>query len=130
MNKQSLLLLRFAGLFGVIGAILGAHMAGAGSYAFRAVHAHILVVGWLSLFSWAVFYKVFQTTQTKLTTWHVWTAIIGSTGLSLGMWLHNVKPFNLPEGLTLTVYIGGGVALLVSFILFFTITLLYKDKKQ
>lgn len=128
MNKQSLLLLRFAGVFGVIGAALGAHMAGAGSYAFRAVHAHILVVGWLSLFGWAVFYKVFQTTQTKLTTFHVWSAIIGSIGLSAGMWLYMVKPFNLPEVLTLFIYIGGGAALLVSFILFCIITFLYKDK--
>jgi hypothetical protein len=128
MNKNSLLLLRFASVFGVIGAILGAHMAGAGSYAFRAIHAHILVVGWLSLFAWAVFYKVFQTTETILTKIHVWSAIIGSVGLTLGMWLYMVKPFNLPEGLTLVIYIGGGVALLVSFVFFFFITMFYKEK--
>ncbi|WP_405098216.1 hypothetical protein [Oceanobacillus sp. FSL H7-0719] len=130
MNKQSKLLLQFSGLFGVIGATLGAHMAGAGSYAFRAIHAHILVVGWLSLFGWAVFYKVFQVQRTKLTTLHVWTAIIGSVGLSAGMWLYMLKPFNLPETLTLIIYIGGGVALLLSFVLFFILTLLYKDDNK
>ncbi|WP_404331921.1 hypothetical protein [Mesobacillus maritimus] len=128
MNRHNQLLLRFAGVFGVIGAVLGAHMAGAGSYAFRAVHAHILVVGWLSLFAWAVFYKVFQTSQTILTKIHVWSAIIGSVGLTVGMWLYMVKPFNLPEGLTLVIYIGGGVALLVSFVCFFFITMFYKEK--
>lgn len=127
MNKNSQLLLRFAGFFGVIGAILGAHMAGSSSYAFRPVHAHILVVGWLTLFGWALFYKVFQTTQTFLTKMHVWTAIIGSVGLTVGMWLYMVKPFNLPEGFTLTFYILGGVALLLSFVLFFFITLLYRE---
>ena len=129
MNKYSLLLLRFAGVFGVIGAILGAHMAGAGSYAFRPVHAHILVVGWLSLFAWSVYYKVFQTSETLLTKIHVWTAIIGSIGLSGGMWLYMVKPFDLPESLTLVLYIGGGVALLVSFIIFFLITLFYREEE-
>lgn len=129
MNKNSQILLRFAGIFGVIGAILGAHMAGSGSYAFRPIHAHILVVGWLSLFAWAVYYKVFQTSQTVLTKVQVWSAIIGSVGLTVGMWLYMVKPFNLPEGLTLIFYIGGGVALLVSFVSFFLITLFYREEK-
>ncbi|QQZ08489.1 hypothetical protein [Heyndrickxia vini] len=129
MNNNSKVLLRFAGIFGVIGAVLGAHMAGSGSYAFRPVHAHILVVGWLTLFGWAVFYKVFQTKETILTKIHVWTAIIGSTGLTIGMWLYMVKPFDLPEGVTLVIYIGGGVALLLSFIMFFLLTLFYKEEK-
>lgn len=38
-------LIRFAAIFGLIGAFLGSHMAGAGSLAFRPVHAHILVFG-------------------------------------------------------------------------------------
>ncbi|WP_026909145.1 hypothetical protein [Paucisalibacillus globulus] len=128
MNKNSVLLLRFAAIFGVIGAILGAHMAGSGSYAFRAVHAHILVVGWLTLFGWAVFYKVFQTTNNLLSKIHVWSAILGSVGLTIGMWLYMVKPFNLPEGITLAIYIGGGVLLLISFIVFFLITLFYREE--
>ncbi|MEB5456445.1 hypothetical protein [Virgibacillus pantothenticus] len=41
-------------------------MAGAGGYEFRTVHAHILVVRWLTLFSWAVYYKVFAPTNKKL----------------------------------------------------------------
>lgn len=129
MNNNSKILLRFASLCGLIGAILGAHMAGSGSYAFRPVHAHILVVGWLSLFAWAVYYKVFQTSQTVLTRIHVWSAIIGSAGLTIGMWLYMVRPFDLPEGFTLVLYIGGGVALLVSFFVFFLLTLLYKEEK-
>lgn len=130
MNKNSLILLRFASLFGVIGAILGAHMAGSGSYLFRPIHAHILVVGWLSLFAWAVYYKVFQTTQTLLTRVHVWSAIIGSSGLTVGMWLYMVKPFDLPESLTLILYIAGGVALLISFIVFFLMTIFYREENE
>ncbi|WP_342748181.1 hypothetical protein [Virgibacillus ndiopensis] len=50
MNKYSKILLRFSALFALVGAFLGSHMAGAGGYAFKTVHAHILVVGWLTLF--------------------------------------------------------------------------------
>src|SRR5690625_6610804 len=107
MNHYSRTLLRFSAIFGLIGAILGAYMAGAGSYAFRAVHAHILVVGWLSLFAWAVYYKVFQTSESIWTKLHFWTAIIGSVGLSVGMWLYMVRPFELPDAVILIVYIGG-----------------------
>lgn len=129
MNTNSLTLLRLAAIYGVIGAILGAHMAGAGSYAFRPVHAHILVVGWLTLFGWAIFYKVFQVKESLLTKIHVSTSILGSIGLTIGMWLYMVKPFDLPEGITLAIYIGGGVLLLVSFIIFLLITIFFCDEK-
>lgn len=130
MKKYSQLLLKFSGVFALIGAILGAHMAGSGSYAFRPVHAHILVVGWLSLFAFSVFYKVFQPKQNVLSALHVWSAIIGTIGLTIGMWLYNVKPFDLPEGFTLAFYIIGGTILLISFALFFILTLLHKDSER
>lgn len=44
-----------AALFSVIGVYLCSHMAGASNYMFRAIHAYILVVGWLSLFFFEIF---------------------------------------------------------------------------
>lgn len=129
MKNPVKLLLVFAGIFGLIGSLMGAHMAGSGSYALRPIHAHILVVGWLSLFSWSVFYKVFDVEYNALSKLHVWSAIIGTTGLVIGMFLTNVISFNLPEVFTLIVYIGGGVALLLSFVAFFVQTILYQPKK-
>lgn len=123
MNNYSKILLRFSALFSVIGAFLGAHMAGAGSYAFRPIHAHILVVGWLSLFAWAVYYKIFYLKQSLLARLHVWTAIIGSIGLTAGMWLQFLKPFNLPDVFSLIFYIAGGSILLISFVFFLILTL-------
>lgn len=128
MNNYSKPLLQFSALFAVIGAFLGAHMAGAGSVAFRPIHAHILVVGWLSLFAWAVYYKVFYRKVSMLATFHMWTAIIGSIGLSIGMWFHYLKPFNLPEVFTLVFYIVGGTILLISFILFFFLALFHQEE--
>src|SRR5690625_5686872 len=92
-NLWSKRLIRFSAIFGLIGAILGSHMAGAGSLAFRPVHAHILVVGWLSLFAWGIYYKAFQIKVSKLVSFQGWTAIIGSAGLSLGLWLRYLLRF-------------------------------------
>ncbi|WP_462422103.1 hypothetical protein [Salinicoccus sp. Marseille-QA3877] len=129
MNKPVKLLLVFAGIYGLIGTIMGAHMAGAGSYALRPIHAHVLVVGWLSLFSWSVFYQAFDVKYNALSKFHVWTAIIGTTGLILGMFINNVASLGLPDIVTLIAYIGGGVILLLSFAAFFVQTLLYKSEK-
>ena len=88
MQEQwSLRLIRISAIFGLIGTFLGSHMAGAGSYAFRPIHAHILLVGWLSVFAWGIFYKVYKVRAKKLVAVHGWTAIIGSIGLTAGMWL-------------------------------------------
>lgn len=128
MNGRNLLLIRFSAIFAVIGAVLGAHMAGAGSYAFRPIHAHILVVGWLTLFAWGVYYQVFKVKSEKIAIWHIRTAIIGTTGLTVGMWLNFLQPFNISNVISLIMYIGGGVILLISFVLFL-ITTFYIDKR-
>ena len=123
-EKWSLRLIRISALFGLLGTVLGSHMAGAGSYAFRPIHAHILLVGWLSLFAWGVFYKIYKVRAKKLITVHGWTAIIGAIGLTSGMWLQFMQPFGVNETLSLILYIVGGTVLLVSFALFVIVTFL------
>lgn len=129
MYKPVKLLLVAAGFFGLLGTVMGAHMAGSGSHALSPVHAHILVVGWLSLFSWSVFYQAFDVKYNALSKFHVWTAIIGTAGLTGGMFINNVASLGLPDAVTLTAYIGGGVTLLLSFAAFFVQTILYKSNK-
>ncbi|KAB7705393.1 hypothetical protein F9802_14945 [Bacillus aerolatus] len=126
------LLVRTAAIFGFIGAMMGSHMAGAGSYAFRPIHAHILVVGWLSLFAFAAFYRMYSVPRkSKLAGAHVWSAIIGTIGLTSGMWLYTVKPFDLPETFTTVFYIVGGTILLISFLLFVFVAFKYgKDNSK
>lgn len=129
-EKWSLRLIRVAAIFGLIGTVLGSHMAGAGSPAFRPIHAHILLVGWLSLFAWGVFYKIYKVRAKKLLTLQGWTGIIGAIGLTTGMWLQFMKPFNVNETLALIFYIVGGTVLLVSFALFAVITFMTEKKGQ
>lgn len=116
-------MIRISAVFGLIGAFLGSHMAGSGSYAFRPIHAHILVVGWLSVFAWGVFYKIYKVRAKKLVTAHAWTAIIGSIGLTAGMWFQVMQPFGVNETFSLIFYIVGGSILLISFALFILVTL-------
>ena len=128
--KFDVVLLRLSAIYAFIGAFLGSHMAGAGDYAVRPVHAHILVVGWLSLFAFSSYYRSYEVPKTsKLALFHVWTAILGSLGLTVGMWLYNVKPFPLPETFTMVFYIVGGSTLLLSFLLFVFMTFKYSYAK-
>ncbi|WP_231893465.1 hypothetical protein [Rossellomorea aquimaris] len=127
----NVLLLRMSAIYGFIGAFLGSHMAGAGSYAFKPIHAHILVVGWLSLFAFSSYYRSYEVPKnSKLAFAHVWTSIIGSIGLTVGMWLYNLNPFNLPQNFTMVFYIVGGSTLLLSFLLFVFMTFKYSKSKR
>ena len=121
-EKWSLRLIRIAAIFGLIGTVLGSHMAGNGSYAFRPIHAHILLVGWLSMFAWGVFYKIYRVRARKVLTLQGWSGIIGAIGLTTGMWLQFLQPFNVNEVFALVFYIVGGTVLLVSFALFVVVT--------
>lgn len=121
-ERWSLRLIRAGALFGLLGAYLGSHMAGAGSYALRPIHAHILLVGWLSLFVYGLFYKLYKIKSPKLVAVHSWAAIIGAVGLTLGMYLQFIQPFNVNAAAALIAYIVGGTILLISFAIFVLVT--------
>jgi len=106
-------------------------MAGSGSFAFRPIHAHILLVGWLSMFAWGVFYRTYRVRAQKLMSAQGWTAIFGSIGLTVGMWLQYMQPFGVNQAVSLIFYIGGGSILLISFTLFIIVTyFIERDVKQ
>lgn len=128
MIKYSNLLLKVSAVFGLIGAGLGGHMAGSSDYALRPIHAHILVVGWLTLFVWAVYYRVFLPKNQILAGLHVYSAIIGAVGLTGGMALYNFRPDFLPSAVETTFYIGGGAILLLSFVFFCLLAFIQKEK--
>ncbi|WP_320415374.1 hypothetical protein [Psychrobacillus antarcticus] len=77
--------IRVAAMFGLIGAAMCAHMAGAGSYQLRPIHAHILVVGWLNLFSWGVYNHLSHILTHKFAALHVFKTLIGAIGLTNSM---------------------------------------------
>lgn len=123
-KKWSLRLIQFSAIFGFIGTYLGSHMAGQMDYALRPIHAHILLVGWLSVFAWGVFYRLYTVKYKKLVTIHGFLAMIGAIGLTAGMWFYNLNPFNMNETFILIFFIAGGTILLLAFLLFAVITFL------
>ncbi|ATP40512.1 hypothetical protein CSE16_10890 [Solibacillus sp. R5-41] len=125
-KKWGIRFIRLAAIFGLIGAFIGSDMSGSGNYALRPVHAHILVVGWLSLAVWALFYQSFVVKSKKLVHLHGWTAVIGTIGLTVGMLFYNVNPFNFNETFTLVFFIVGGTILLISYVIFIWITFTLK----
>ncbi|MBX8944957.1 MULTISPECIES: hypothetical protein [Lysinibacillus] len=129
-QKWSIRLIRLAAIFALIGTYLGSHMSGSGSYEYRPIHAHILLVGWLSMFAWGIFYKAFKVKSQKLVTIHGWTAIVGVLGLTLGMWFYNINPFNFGSTFTLVFFIVGGTTLLISFALFIVVTFMIQQQKD
>lgn len=123
-QKWSLRLIRYAALFGIIGTYIGSKMSGEADYALRPIHAHVLLVGWLSVFAWGIFYKAYKVKYKKLVAVHGWLAIIGSFGLTFGMWMYNLNPFQMNETLVMILFIVGGTLLLLAFLLFAVITFL------
>jgi hypothetical protein len=117
------LLIRMSAVYALIGTFIGSHMAGAGDYAYRPIHAHILLVGWLSLFAFGVYYRIFSIPKSSvLAKVHVWSSILGSFGLTVGMWLYFVKPIEGIETVNLLFFIIGGSILLIAFVVFALMT--------
>ncbi|ACA38261.1 hypothetical protein ACE1MS_00665 [Lysinibacillus sp. fkY74-1] len=129
-QKWSIRLIRLAAIFALIGTYLGSHMSGSGSYEYRPIHAHILLVGWLSMFAWGIFYRAFKVKSQKLVNIHGWTAILGVFGLTLGMWFYNINPFHFGSTFTLVFFIVGGTTLLISFALFIVVTFMIKQQED
>ena len=127
-QKWSIRLIQFAAIFGLIGTFVGSKMSGAMDYSLRPIHAHILLVGWLSVFAWGIFYKVYKVKVKKLVAIHSISAMVGAFGLTFGMWMYNLNPFNLNETLVMVFFIVGGTILLLAFFLFAIITFLVEKE--
>ena len=124
----SIRLIRFAAIFGLVGTFIGSHMAGQMDYALKPIHAHILLVGWLSVFAWGIFYKVYTIKYKKLVAIHSILGMGGALGLTVGMWMYNLNPFQLNESFVTVFFIVGGTLLLLAFLLFMVITFMVERR--
>ena len=68
---------RVAVLYAILGMALGIYMAASRDFSLRPAHAHWLLLGWVSMFLYGVFYKLFAAAQGALAAWHWWLANIG-----------------------------------------------------
>ena len=129
-KKWAIRLIRFAAIFGLIGTFLGSKMSGDLDYSMRPIHAHVLLVGWLSVFAWGIFYSIYTIKYKVLVTIQSVLAMTGAFGLSLGMWMYNLNPFNLNETFVMIFFIVGGSLLLLAFALFVVVTFFVENKEK
>ena len=129
-KKWAIRLIRFAAIFGLIGTFLGSKMSGDMDYSIRPIHAHVLLVGWLSVFAWGIFYSIYTIKYKVLVTIQSILAMTGAFGLSFGMWMYNLNPFNLNETFVMIFFIVGGSLLLLAFALFVVVTFFIGKKEK
>ena len=129
-KKWAIRLIRFAAVFGLIGTFLGSKMSGDMDYSIRPIHAHVLLVGWLSVFAWGIFYSIYTIKYKVLVTIQSILAMTGAFGLSFGMWMYNLNPFNLNETFVMIFFIVGGSLLLLAFALFVVVTFFIDNKEK
>lgn len=127
-RKWALTLIRFAAIFGVIGVFIGSMMSGDMDYSLRPIHAHIVLVGWLSVFAWGIFYYVVPVRKLVFVKIQSVLGMIGAFGLTSGMWLYNLNPLNLNETFNMVFFIVGGTILLIAFALFVVSTFFVEKK--
>ena len=129
-KKWAIRLIRFAAIFGLIGTFLGSKMSGDMDYSLRPIHAHVLLVGWLSVFAWGIFYSIYTVKYKVLVTIQSILAMTGAFGLTFGMWMYNLNPFNLNETFVMIFFIIGGTLLLLAFTLFVVVTFFIEQKRK
>jgi len=124
MIAYSKWLIRIAALYSLIGALIGSDMAGKEDYSMTPVHAHILVVGWLTLFAYGIFYYVFKEIgMVRTAKLQAWAALIGGGLMPFGMLAY----YKAENTATLLSFIIPASILLVAIVLF--IAILFFDKK-
>ncbi|AYG93860.1 hypothetical protein D8I30_00685 [Brevundimonas naejangsanensis] len=70
--------LRLAVAFALIGMVLGYWMGSSRDFTASPVHAHINLLGWVSMALYGLFYRILpQAARGRLPQVHFWTALIG-----------------------------------------------------
>lgn len=124
MVTYSKWLIRISAVYSLIGAMIGSDLAGRKDYTMVPGHAHILVVGWLTLFAYGIFYYVFKEISMKKTAkLHAWTSLIGGGLMPISMLVY----YKNENTLTTITFISSASILLLAIILF--AILLFFDKK-
>lgn len=105
--------LRLATLFGVAGLVLGIQMGAAQDHSLMPVHAHLNLVGWVSMFLYGLFYRAFPHHEGRLAAIQLCLATLGMLVMAPGIY-GAVK--NLPWGEPMAI--AGSFLTLGAFLIF------------
>ena len=124
-RKWAILLIRIAAIFGFIGVVIGSMMSGQENYAYRPIHAHVTLVGWLSVFAWGIFYYIVPVSKVIIVKIQSIFGILGAIGLTTGMYFYNFYDATW----AMIFFIVGGSILLIAFALFVVSTFFIFNEK-
>jgi len=105
--------MRFGVIFAIVGMALGIHMGAAHDFSLAPVHAHINLIGWVSMFLAGLFYQAHPERQTKLAAAHLGLVVIGLLLMAPGI---AALARNLPWGEPMAI--AGSLATFVATLLF------------
>jgi len=84
--KASSLSLRAAVLFGIVGMLMGIAMAATHDHSVRPAHAHLNLLGWVSLFLIGIYYKLHPSLDlSRAALWQALVWILGTVILTVGV---------------------------------------------
>lgn len=74
-------------LYGILGLLIGLHMAISEDHSQMPTHAHLMVVSWLSFFGFGLYYHQFQEAASgRAASIHFWLAQIFTPIMLFGVW--------------------------------------------
>ena len=86
MTPIDIRLLRAAALYAQVGMALGLYMGVSGDHSLFPAHAHINVLGWVTLALYGIVYRIYpDAADSRLAPWHFWLANIGALLLVIGI---------------------------------------------
>lgn len=77
--------LRFGILFAIVGMCLGIYMAASHDHTLAPVHAHINLLGWVTMFLAGLFYSVRPDCEGRMARLHLGLAVVGLLILAPGL---------------------------------------------
>ena len=118
-------------LFAVLGLCLGLWMVAVNNFAYSKIHAHINLLGWVTLAIYGIVYKIYPVMKdSRLALPHLVCSVAGVIFMNLGWWmfLQNI----LVGTKTLVIIFRGGSALGIAGVVLFLIIfwLNGKDKAE
>jgi hypothetical protein len=108
--------LRLSVLFVVLGVSLGYWMGATHNFIVSPVHAHINLLGWVSMFLYGLFYRVFpDATRGWLPRFHMALAVIGLPVMMIGLTIQLLTVASLMAAVPILMIVGPTMVLLGMF---------------
>ncbi|NQV46021.1 MAG: cytochrome-c oxidase [Rhodospirillales bacterium] len=78
--------IRLSVIYAILGMAIGIYMAASMDHSQMPTHAHLNLLGFVSMFLFGIFYKLYpQATEGKLPVVHFWISNVGMIGLVIGV---------------------------------------------